>query len=58
MKEISHTLRTIRSYPTREALAGTINGVAGAVVGTEADLSTDPSIPAAWTDCKYKTYFL
>lgn len=58
MKEISHTLRAICSYPTREALAGTINGVAGAIVGTEADLSAGSSIPATWTHCKYKRSFL
>lgn len=52
MKEISHTLRAILSYPTGEALARAVDGVAGAVVGTEADLSTGPPIPATWTDCK------
>lgn len=52
MKEINHTLRAILSNPTREALAGAINGVAGAVVGAEADLSAGPPIPATWTDCK------
>lgn len=52
MKERSHTLRAILSYPAREALAGAIDWVAGAVVGTEADLSAGPSIPATWTDCK------
>lgn len=52
MTERSPTLRTILSYPTRKALAGAIDGVAGAVVGTEADLSTGPPIPATWTDCK------
>lgn len=49
---INQTLRAILSYPTRETLAGAINGVAGAVVGTEADLSAGPPIPATWTDCK------
>lgn len=52
MKEKRHTLRAVVSYPTREALAGAINGVAGAVVGTETDLSADPPIPATRTDCK------
>lgn len=45
-------MRAILSYPSREALAGAIDGVAGAVVGTEADLSADPPIPATWADCK------
>lgn len=46
------TLRAILSYPTREALAGAVDGVACAVVGTEADLTAGPPVPAAWTDCK------
>lgn len=52
MEERGHTLRAILSYPAREALAGAVDGVAGAVVGAEADLSAGPPIPAAWTDCK------
>lgn len=52
MKEISHTLRAILSYPTRKALAGAINGVASAIVSTEADLNAARPVPATWTDCK------
>lgn len=52
MKEWGHTLRAIPSCPTGEALAGAIDGVAGAVVGAEANLSTSPTKPSAWTDCK------
>lgn len=51
-KERNHTLRAVLSYPAREALAGAVDGVAGAVVGTEADLGAGPPVPAAWTDCK------
>lgn len=42
-----YTLRTILSYPTREALAGAIDGIAGAVVCTETDLRAGPPKPAA-----------
>lgn len=52
MNERSHTLRAVLSYPAREALAGAIDGVAGAVVGTAADLSTRSPVPATWTDCE------
>lgn len=55
MRHISHTVRAILPYPSREALAGAIDGVAGAVVGTEADLSADPPIPATRTDLKTQT---
>lgn len=52
VNERSYTLRAVLSYPAREALAGAIDGVAGAVVGTKADLSTGSPIPATWTNCK------
>lgn len=45
-------MRAILSYPSWEALAGPVDGVAGAVVGAEADLSAGPPIPATLTDCK------
>lgn len=49
---INPTLRAVLSDPPGEALAGAVNGVAGAVVGAEADLSAGPPVPATWTDCK------
>lgn len=49
---INPTLRAVLSDPTGEALAGAVNGVAGAVVGAEADLRAGPPVPAARTDCK------
>lgn len=51
MDQRSRTLRTIASYPTGVALAGAVNGVAGAVVGAEANLSTALAVPAIWTHC-------
>lgn len=51
MEERSFTLRAILSYPTREALAGAVDGVAGAVVGAEADLGAGPTKSASWTHC-------
>lgn len=54
MRESSHTLRAILSDPAREALAGAVDGVAGAIVGAEADLGTSPPVPATRTDCETK----
>lgn len=43
-------MRAILSNPARNALAGAIDGVAGAIVAAEADLGAGPPVPATWTD--------
>src|SRR4029434_3728641 len=48
---LARTLRAVVSDPAGVALAGAINGVAGAVVGTEADLSTGLPIAATGAHC-------
>ena len=42
-------MRAVLSNPAWEALAGPIDGVAGAVVGAEANLTTGFSVPATGT---------
>lgn len=51
LKTFKHTVRAILSNPAGNALAGAIDGVAGAVVAAEADLGAGPPVPATWTDC-------
>lgn len=46
-----HTVGTILPDPAGEALAGAVNGVAGAVVGAAADLGAGSAEAAARTHC-------
>lgn len=46
-----HTVGAILPDPAGEALAGAVDGVAGAVVGAAADLGAGSAEPAARADC-------
>ena len=48
---LARTLRAVISDPAGVALAGAIDGVAGAVVGAKADLSTSLPIAATGAHC-------
>lgn len=50
-----HTVGAILPDPAGEALAGAVDGVAGAVVGAAADLGAGSAEPAARTDCGKKS---
>lgn len=49
-----HTVGAILPDPAGEALAGAVDGVAGAVVGAAADLGAGSAEAAARTDCGKK----
>lgn len=49
-----HTVGAILPDPAGEALAGAVDGVAGAVVGAATDLGAGSAEPAARTDCGEK----
>lgn len=49
-----HTVGAILPDPAGEALAGAVDGVAGAVVGAAADLGAGSAEAAARTDCGEK----